>query len=91
MTRFLAALLAVLLAPLALGTASGEYRETPYFAERVASGKLPPVAERVPQEPRVIELVGADNSIGQPGGRRIRRVPRGESSCEDSSSPVNYC
>ena len=66
MKRLLLALLAVV--ALAPGLARAGYEETPYFAERVASGKLPPVAERVPQEPRVVALTAPGKSIGKPGG-----------------------
>ena len=33
-------------------TALGKYGESPMLAERVASGDLPPVDERLPEEPR---------------------------------------
>ncbi len=39
--------------------------ETPIFAERVASGELPPIAERVPNEPSVAEM----KTLGRQGGR----------------------
>jgi len=39
--------------------------ETPIFAERVASGELPPVVERVPNEPSVAEM----KTLGRQGGR----------------------
>jgi len=39
-------------------------QETPFFAAAVASGALPPVAERVPRDPALAEL----ETIGRPGG-----------------------
>jgi peptide/nickel transport system substrate-binding protein len=42
--------------------------ETPMFLEQVASGKLPPVARRIPAEPSIVQLTGADQSVGVPGG-----------------------
>jgi len=39
--------------------------ETPVFAERVASGELPPVAERLPTEPSVAEM----ETLGRHGGQ----------------------
>ncbi len=39
--------------------------ETPIFAERVASGELPPIAERVPNEPSVAKM----KTLGRQGGR----------------------
>jgi len=56
----LSAAAAALLAALALAapaTARPALQETPSLADEVAAGKLPPVAQRVPEEPRVIELV----------------------------------
>ncbi|MCB0065027.1 MAG: ABC transporter substrate-binding protein, partial [Caldilineaceae bacterium] len=45
--------------------ATGAYQESPMLAEKVASGELPPVDERLPQEPLVLEPV---EEIGQYGG-----------------------
>jgi peptide/nickel transport system substrate-binding protein len=42
------------------------YKEAPMLAEKVAAGDLPPVEERLPENPRVIELPGS--SIGTYGG-----------------------
>ncbi len=42
------------------------YGEAPMLAEKVAAGELPPVAERLPENPRVISLPGSD--IGTYGG-----------------------
>ncbi len=44
---------------------AGKYRESPMLAERVAKGELPPVDERLPEEPLVIQPY---ESIGQYGG-----------------------
>ncbi len=41
------------------------YNEAPQFAEMVANGELPPVEERLPSEPMVIEPL---DSIGEYGG-----------------------
>jgi peptide/nickel transport system substrate-binding protein len=46
------------------GTARAAPQETPFFKADVASGKLPGVQARVPEEPAVAEL----ESIGAPGG-----------------------
>jgi peptide/nickel transport system substrate-binding protein len=56
-----AALLLLFLLPTA---AHAILLETPEFAPLIASGKLPPVAERVPRDPAVAEL----ETIGKPGG-----------------------
>ncbi len=42
--------------------------ETPYYAAEVAAGKLPPVAERLPKTPRVVDLPALGRETGQPGG-----------------------
>jgi len=42
--------------------------ETPFFSDQVASGKLPPVAERLPKVPRIIDLPALKREIGRPGG-----------------------
>jgi peptide/nickel transport system substrate-binding protein len=41
------------------------YKESPMLADRVAAGDLPPVEERLPENPRVVEVLG---EIGQHGG-----------------------
>ena len=42
--------------------------ETPILAADVAAGKLPPVAERLPKQPRVIDLPSMGRETGLPGG-----------------------
>ncbi len=60
-----AAALAVCLASPALAIT---LRETPSLAEAVASGALPPVAERVPLTPLVVNLAGDSKKPGRHGG-----------------------
>ncbi|HTQ34964.1 MAG TPA: ABC transporter substrate-binding protein [Stellaceae bacterium] len=48
----------------AAGGAQATLRETPFFAKEVKSGKLPPVAQRVPSAPALAEL----ETLGKPGG-----------------------
>jgi len=43
----------------------GEYGEAPMLAKMVASGELPPVEERLPKNPKVVEMI---ESIGRYGG-----------------------
>jgi peptide/nickel transport system substrate-binding protein len=45
------------------------YIETPSLEAKVAAGELPPVAERVPGEPRVIDLAAMGREPGRHGGR----------------------
>lgn len=57
----------IMLLGLAL-TATGQpttYHESPQLAERVATGELPPVAERLPKNPKVLPVY---EEIGQYGG-----------------------
>ena len=43
--------------------------ESPMFAERVKSGDLPPVAERIPRPPRIVREFAGDEGPGKPGGQ----------------------
>jgi len=45
-----------------------EYQEVPSLADAVARGDLPPVAQRVPQEPSVERFAHEEQSIGRYGG-----------------------
>ncbi len=70
--RFRAALPALVLAlPLlafAAGSRADAYIETPALAERVDAGNLPPVAERLPQDPLVVDLEAKGRESGVHGG-----------------------
>jgi peptide/nickel transport system substrate-binding protein len=44
--------------------AAGKYKESPMLAERVAAGTLPPVDERLPEEPRVTQVLDAIGTYG---------------------------
>ncbi len=59
-------LLILLLSTSIVGAQQATYSEAPMLAERVAAGSLPPVAERLPENPRVVSLPGSD--IGTYGG-----------------------
>ena len=67
MLKKLSLLAVLLIAITALGLVSSQsmYNEAPALAEMVAGGELPPVDERLPAEPLVIETV---EEIGQYGG-----------------------
>ena len=60
-----ALLAALLLVP---GAGAAEYVETPSLAGRVAADSLPPVAERVPDEPLVADLAARGRAPGRHGG-----------------------
>ena len=48
--------------------AATDYVETPYFRESVTVGALPPVAERLPARPSVVDFGGDGREIGRHGG-----------------------
>jgi len=62
MGRCLAPLLVLTLT--ATNAIAGQFSESPALAELVKSGGLPPVAQRLPEKPRVVEA----DSIGRHGG-----------------------
>ena len=66
--RISAAVLLALLVATATGFA--QVGEAPMLEARVASGELPPVADRLPDDPLVVESVeGMDLEIGTYGGQ----------------------
>ena len=76
MLKKLTLLAVLLIAITAMGLVSSQsmYNEAPALAEMVAAGELPPVDERLPDEPLVLEPV---EEIGQYGGT-WRSVDNGE-------------
>ncbi|HYM30815.1 MAG TPA: ABC transporter substrate-binding protein [Candidatus Cybelea sp.] len=62
-----AATLALAVASSGFVSAAQLYVETPYFADDVAQGKLPPVAARLPENPSVATFEG-ERRPGKPGG-----------------------
>ena len=63
-------LAALALAALALPLRAADLvpMESPSLAPRVDSGELPPVAERLPDEPLVVDLEAKGRAFGAPGG-----------------------
>ncbi len=43
-------------------------QEGPYFRSDVANGKLPPIAKRLPDHPRVMDMTALKRETGRPGG-----------------------
>lgn len=64
LTRFLVVLVSLLLVGSISSALAMEYREAPMLAERVKTGALPPVEERLPEEPLVVQ----PENIGEYGG-----------------------
>jgi peptide/nickel transport system substrate-binding protein len=52
------------------------YVEAPFLADRVARKELPPVAERLPTTPIVVDVAARGRSIGKPGGEIVGLVSR---------------
>jgi peptide/nickel transport system substrate-binding protein len=61
-------LLNLLGVPAAAAAQPPTMRETPIFADRVASGTLPPVVERIPRSPRLIKRFAGGDGPGRQGG-----------------------
>ncbi len=81
MNRIGLILLGILLWALAVVTppavAGAAYIETPGLEADVAAGKLPPVAERLPASPRVVDLAAMGRELGRHGGS-IRMLMGGQ-------------
>jgi len=52
--------------------------ETPMFAELVKAGDLPPVAERAPAEPLIVDLASRDRTVGKQGGTLRTLISKGK-------------
>ena len=51
-------------------------RETQFWAEEVRNGDLPPITERLPETPLVVDLEAKGRSFGIPGGTLRTMVSR---------------
>ncbi|QRM28233.1 ABC transporter substrate-binding protein [Microvirga sp. VF16] len=69
-TRTHSLILAAALGLLALPAGAQDFKDAPFFADQVKDKKLPPLAERLPKAPIVVE------AAGQYGGDIITLVPR---------------
>ncbi len=67
LTLMLVSALVVPALPSAKAQEGPKYGESPLLAEKVAAGELPPVEERLPENPRVVPLAEGD-TIGVYGG-----------------------
>lgn len=61
----------LLLALLLPAPAVAQPVEPPILADAVADGTLPPMALRLPEVPRVVDLAGQGRQMGTPGGRIV--------------------
>ena len=55
---------------------AAELIETPMLQEAVAEGKLPPIAERIPAEPLVVDLAARGRAPGRHGGTLVTMISR---------------
>jgi peptide/nickel transport system substrate-binding protein len=69
-TRTRSLVLAAALGFLALPAAAQDFKDAPFFADQLKEKKLPPLAERLPKVPIVVD------AAGQYGGDMITLVPR---------------
>ena len=67
-TLRLLALLWLALAPAAQAAGPPAYQENPALVEQVAAGLLPPLAERLPSQPLIVDVTGNGRKPGVPGG-----------------------
>jgi peptide/nickel transport system substrate-binding protein len=56
--------------------ALGELKETPFFADKVAKGELPGLAERLPKTPLIVDLPARGRLTGKPGGEITTLISR---------------
>ncbi|WP_171131664.1 MULTISPECIES: ABC transporter substrate-binding protein [unclassified Ruegeria] len=53
-----------------------DLQESQFWQSEVAAGNLPPVAERIPAEPLIVDLAAKGREIGKPGGTLRTMVTR---------------
>ncbi|WP_299943432.1 ABC transporter substrate-binding protein [uncultured Ruegeria sp.] len=73
---FLAAALVTISGLPATAEIPANLQETPYWEAEVESGGLPPIAERIPQEPLIVDLAAKGRDFGTPGGTLRTMVTR---------------
>ncbi len=72
----LATALAFTSVQLALAEAPSNLQESAFWKNEVDSGNLPPVAERIPQDPLIVDLAAKGRESGTPGGTLRTMVTR---------------
>ena len=72
----LAALCALILTVLPAPARALELQESAFWLDKVKQGSLPPVAERLPEEPLVVDLQARGRTFGRPGGALRTMVTR---------------
>ena len=69
MTKTIAGLFAVALAWAAAPAVAMDYVDPPSLTAEIEAGALPPIAERLPESPRVVAMDGVRRVIGRHGGQ----------------------
>jgi peptide/nickel transport system substrate-binding protein len=67
---------------------AADYQETPYFAADVAAGHLPPIAQRLPEHPLVIDVKAEGKQPGRQGG--VLRMLIGQTGDARAMLPFAY-
>ncbi|WP_339771296.1 ABC transporter substrate-binding protein [uncultured Pseudosulfitobacter sp.] len=62
--------------PLAAQTSPVQVQESTFWADEVARGAMPPAAQRIPQEPLVVDLEAKGRSFGKQGGTLRTMISR---------------
>jgi len=70
------------------GAAAEAYQESPWLRADVSAGRLPPVAERLPADPLIVDMAAEGKEIGKPGG--TLRMMIGQGSDARSLLPFAY-
>ncbi len=70
------------------GSTAEAYQESPWLRDDVSAGRLPPVGERLPTDPLVVDLKAQGKEIGKPGG--TLRMMIGQGSDARSLLPFAY-
>lgn len=74
--RSLAALTGLALLPATPAPAARDMQETTFWQARVAAGEMPPVSERIPREPLIVDLEAKGRSFGKQGGTLRTMITR---------------
>lgn len=64
----------IALPTLAKAQAPAALQESPFLAARVQKGELPPIGDRIPRQPLVVDLPAAGRTVGKPGGEMTTLV-----------------
>ncbi|MCC9622686.1 ABC transporter substrate-binding protein [Thalassospira sp. MA62] len=74
--RYVGGAMAVLAMITGIALSGAAHAEIPYLEDAVASGKLPPMQERLPEHPKVIDFAAEDKTIGKYGGEFVTIMGR---------------